>query len=390
MRTRLVLATAAAVLAVASPAASAAEPLYGLGKEIAYAVQLDGEGSYKYEERTGAPESWSGHQSGLNFEYHGTIGDGVVFRNASPLDTTGDDLGDGFAAGGYQATGAGGDGMFCESTNEDPTRGRMRFLDDSDVNGGIVPLDGNLHLWLRPFEQYNVSFTCPEDTHPVVWLVDYTNVQANADGTLPLGKNPFDIEFELPRDIIGMGYVEQVIPTTVREGRACPGWIDDQTIECRLEWHATIKLTKLWERPVEATSSPSPPVPQPPAPPAPAPKPSAPGDPDDDLLLPLVPQGKASMSASKATFSVSCAAGCSGTASLTAAAPGSTARAAAGSGVLARARFAVPKGGTRRVTVKLGARARRAVRKAGGVRIAVRIVSGGRATLTTLKLRLRR
>jgi hypothetical protein len=378
MRTHLVPLAAALALGVsAAPALAAGLP--STGKDIAYAIQLDGEGTYKYSERVDRDDTdWYGHDVNLSFGYHGAISDGVVFRDGSPIDTTGDDLANGFASGGWLDTGSVPALASCASTEEPATHGWMRLLDDVDINGGLEPLDGNLHLWLRPFDKYEVRFDCGGDSNPVVDLVLPSGADENAyddKGNVRFGHNPFDIDFQLPKDIIGMGYIEQLIPATTVVGAACPGWINDMTTECKLEWHATIKLTKLWERAIPRT------------PPQPAP--------DDDLLVPLVPQRKAKLSrdGSRASFSVSCPAGCTGSASLTAG-TGATPRAASAkvktAKPLARVTFKVAKGKTRRVTLRLGRKARRAVRRAGGARVVVRITTGGKRTTKTLTLRLPR
>ncbi|HEU4975914.1 MAG TPA: hypothetical protein VFT50_12545 [Baekduia sp.] len=405
MRTHLIPLAAALVLGASAGPAAAADPLPSAGKDIAYAIQLDGEGTYKYSDHVDqGGTNWYGHDVGLNFEYHGQIGDGVVFRNGSPFDTTADDLPNGFAAGGWQDTGSGPASPMCPSNGEEGVHGWMRLLDDVDINGGLDPLDGNVHLWLRPFERYDVGFTCggENDSHPGVSLVLPSGSDENAfdeHGEIRFGHNPFDIDFQLPRDIIGMGYVEQLIPTTTIVGAACPGWIDDQTTECKLEWHATIKLTKLWEKaaPSSGGSTDAGQQAQQPQPPAPdddllvplVPDKPTPPESDDDLLVPLVPQGKASLSkdGGKASFSVSCSAGCSGTATLTAGTGRGGVRAARAAKALARTRFTVPKGATRRVTLKLGAKARRAVRRAHGARIVVRTTSAGRRSTKTLVVR---
>jgi hypothetical protein len=322
----------------------------------------------------------------------------VVFRNAMPLDTTGDDLADGTATGTYVNTGDGGADPACTvDPGFFPAQGWMRLVDDSDLSD-VMPLDGSVDIWVRPLGRFDVLFDCPADTsHPGVSLVMPTADDAVDDkGNIKMGYNPFDIKFNLPRDVIGMGYVEQLDPAKTIEGVTCPGYIAEQTTNCRLQWSAKVKLTKIWEKPSPSSATPSPgpttqqqqPTPPPPAKP-PATKP--PVVDDDDLLLPLVPANKVSLNAdgSKASFSVSCAAGCSGSASLTAGAGGAHARSAAAANVLARVRFTVAAGATKKVTIKLGAKARRAVRKARGARIAVRTSASGRTSTRTLTVRLR-
>jgi hypothetical protein len=271
----------------------------------------------------------------------------------------------------------------------------MRMLDDADLSN-VMPLDGSMDLWVRPLDRFDVMFACDGDSHPGVSLVmPEFDDDLDAQGTIKMGHAPFDIKFNLPRDLIGMGQIQQLDPAKVIEGVACPGYIADQTTTCRLEWTAKVTLTKLWEKAAPAAT---------PAPETkpPAPKPGPDDDllvplvpqkpiPDEDLLVPLVPQAKASLSAdaSKASFSVSCSGGCQGSASLTAGTgAGSRAVRAAAAKALARARFTVPAGRAKKVTIRLGATARRAVRRAGGARVAVRLTARGHTATRTLKLRL--
>jgi hypothetical protein len=398
---RELIAIAAAALAAAAtsaPAARAAD-VPGMGKDIAYDVNVEGQGKYTYSERIdrGGAGEWDGHDVDLTFTYGGEITDGVVFRNASPLDTTGDDIPQGAATGTYVHTGNGGASPACEvDAGFDPVSGWMRMVDDADLDL-IAPLDGSMDLWIRPLDRFDVLFDCPgEDSHPGVSLVlPALDDDLAADGTIKMGHNPFDIRFNLPKDVVGMGQIQQLDPARVIEGVACPGSIADQTTTCRLEWTAKVTLTKLWEKAAPSSS------------PAPAPQDKAPAGkdddlllplvavdpvPDEDLLVPLVPQGKASLSAdaSKASFSVSCTGGCTGTASLTAGSGAGTRAATAARRPLARARFTVPRTGARKVTIRLGAKARSAVRRAGGARIAVRLTARGHTATRTLTLRLPR
>jgi hypothetical protein len=401
---RGLITTAAALAAVVAgaPAAHGAD-LPGMGKDIAYDVKVEGQGTYTYAERLDRGDGdWDGHDVAMTFNYEGEITDGVVFRNASPLDTTGDDIPQGSAAGTFTLTGSDGAGASCTvDQGSNPIHGWMRMVDDADLTM-VAPLDGSMDLWIRPFDDFNVQFDCPsEDTHPGVGLVKGAiDAELDDQGRVKIGQSPFDIRFNLPRDIVGMGQIQQLDPAKVIEGVACPGYYADQTTTCRLAWTAKVTLTKIWEKAAPSTTSTPPAQGRPPADKHPdddllvplvPPKP----DPDDDLLVPLVPQAKASLSAdaSKASFSVSCRGGCTGTASLTAGTAGARAGAAASRAArkpLARARFTVRAGAARKVTLRLGAKARRAVRRAGGARVVVKLTARGHTTTRTLKLRLPR
>jgi hypothetical protein len=399
---RELIATAAALAAAVTiaPAAQAAD-LYGMGKDIAYDVLVEGQGKYSYSERVDqAGGDWYGHDVELNFTYKGEISDGVVFRNASPLDTTGDDIPDLSATGTYTDTGSGPASAPCPvDTTYHSAGGWMRMLDDADLSN-VMPLDGSMDLWVRPLERFDVMFACEGvDSHPTAGLVmPEFDDDLDDKGNFKIGHNQFDIKYNLPRDLIGMGQIQQLDPSRTVDGAACPGWINDQTTKCHLEWTAKVTLTKLWEKAAPSTTTTPQAQDKPPA--------KNPDDdllvplvpqkpiPDEDLLIPLVPQAKASLSpdASKASFSVSCSGGCSGTASLTAGTGGAKASAAAAKAAkpLASARFTVKSGAAKKVTIKLGATARKAVRRAGGARIVVKLKARGHTATRTLKLRLPR
>jgi hypothetical protein len=401
MRRTIIAATA--IAAALGPAATAHATLPGEGKDIAYDVKVEGSGKYTYSERAGTDDSWSGDDVALRFTYTGEISDGVVFRNAKPLDTTGDDIPTLTADGTYTQTGSGGDTEVCErDTGWTPAGGQMRVADQSD-DDLLVPLDGQTHLWVRPLEHFDVEFVCDGGaSHPGASLVEAPfDDDYDDEGNVKLGHNPFDIDMMLPRDIIGMGVIQQLDPHKEIDGVRCPGYINDQTTACHLEWSAKVTLTKLWEKPIETTTQQTTPAP------APAPRPDTRNpdddllvplgpptprpDPDDDLLVPLGPRPDAKLSAdaSKATFSVGCTAACSGTASLTAA-PGGAGHAAAVARPLARTAFTLRAGKSKTITLKLSRAARRKVRRAGGAKVVVRVRSGRRTATRTLRLRLAR
>src|SRR6478672_9552737 len=100
MNTRVITLAAvlSAVVAAAPPAAATELP--STGKDIAYAVEVDGQGTYHYAEHIdGGGTDWHGSDVNLTFDYQAQMGDGVVFRNGSPFDTTADDIPSGHATG---------------------------------------------------------------------------------------------------------------------------------------------------------------------------------------------------------------------------------------------------------------------------------------------------
>lgn len=357
-------------------------------KDVSYAVHYEGTGKYQKIDREDYPDGdWHEEEINLQFSFTGDIGDGVVFRDGHPFDMSGDDLGNSTVDGSIEFRGANG-ALTCPVEEESWATGWMRLMEDP---AEIVPLDGETHLWLRPFEQFDVSFDCG-GSHPGAMLV-YPDVGEN--GETPAGKHTFDTPFSLPREVFGMGYVEQLIPLQVIEGERCPGTLDLSTTKCRLEWEGKIIFRKIWENDVKSDGSPLGPSvgpgDQPPAlipltPPQPAPKPPAPSALDeDDWLVPLVAQSSAKVDAKGATVTVTCAAGCAGTASVVAS--GTSARAAAVK-PLATARFTAPAGKPTKVRVKLGAKARRKLRRSRRATLRLSFTKPTRRT-QTVRLRVR-
>ena len=378
-------------LAVLAPAADAA-PTY---KDVAYSVVYEGQGTYeRLDQSDMGTEYWSEEEVNLQFTFIGDISDGVVFRDGHPFDTSGDGLGDSTVTGEIAYRGSGG-GLTCPAESEDSwATGWTRLMEAPELDR---PLDGETHLWLRPFEQFDITFDCG-GSHPGVGLVVADGMGENGE-YIP-GEHTFDTPFALPPEVFGMGYIEQIIPPQVLTGEKCPGSLTE-TVECKLEWSGKVTFRKLWEKTVTSDGTYQPPSlppgqehlelvplvqPDPPKPKAPPKPPVA----DDDLeLVPLVEQGSAKVDASgkTATVTVTCTGGCSGTASVIA---GSSGARAAAAKPLASARFRVPAGKRKvRVRVKLGAKARRSLRRARGAKLRLSFVKPTRRT-QTLKLTLPR
>lgn len=73
------------------------------------------------------------------------------------------------------------------------------------------------------------------------------------------GRHTFDLAFSLPRDILGMGYIEQLVGPKRLTGADCPGFLEGETTDCVMEWSGKVELRKLSER---TTGAPAPaPVP---------------------------------------------------------------------------------------------------------------------------------
>ena len=377
-------------LAVLAPPAHAATVTH---KDIAYAVHYEGVGKYyKLDQHDMGTEYWGEEEVNLDFTFSGDINEGVVFRDGHPFDKSGRDLGEDTVTGSIEYRGAGGAGMTCPVDDNVFATGWMRLMEDPSE---VVPLDGETHVWVRPFERFEVNFDCG-GSHPSVDLAEIGEMEEN--GEITAGRHTFDTPFSLPREVFGMGYVEQLIPTQVVTGERCPTRTYD-TVECRVEWSGKVIFRKLWENTVTSedgevlppsTHKGDIPMDIPPLiPPAPKPAPKPPVSDDDLELVPLVQPDSAKLDASgkTATVTVTCGSGCAGTASIIAG--GSGARAAA-SKPLASAKFRVPAGKkAAKVRVKLGAKARKKLRRARSAKLRLAFTKPAKRT-QTLALKLPR
>lgn len=378
-------------LAVLAPPAHAATVTH---KDVAYSVEYSGIGKYdRLDQSDMGTEYWTEDEINLDFMFSGSIDDGVVFRDGHPFDTSGRELGTDTVSGKITYRGAGVGSFDCSVDDNVFATGWMRLMDDPDE---LVPLDGERHMWVRPFERFDVTFDCG-GSHPSIDLAEFGDLDEN--GEVIAGKHTFDTPFSLPPEVFGMGYIEQIIDTRVVTEERCPSRTYD-TVTCRLEWSGKVKFRKLWEKEVKSENgevvppstgpgeAPKAPAPTPPPPPKPAPKPPVA---EDDLeLAPLVEQGSAKLDASgkNATVTVTCGGGCAGTASIIAGGAGG-ARAAA-SRPLASAKFRVPAGRkATKVRVKLGAKARKKLRRARSAKLRLAFTKPSKRT-QTLALRLPR
>lgn len=195
-----------------------------------------------------------------------------------------------------------------------------------------------------------------------------------------LGSGMWDDEFTMPGGSIGQEEVR--IPVSNRvTGPQCPGF-DEETTICELSWEAEVVFRKTgWEDVGDDDDLVVPLGPNPQPAPQPQPQPQ-PVQPAFDTL----PGAKLSTSA--LSVPVSCATGCSGTATVTLA--GGRARAAAATKPLARKAFTLAPGATKTIAITIPKRARKAVRRAGAVKVTLAVTPKGGAKQTkrlTVKLR---
>jgi hypothetical protein len=158
-------------------------------------------------------------------------------------------------------------------------------------------------------------------------------------GGRAMGDGAFDARVEMPHEAIGMGKIIELLEGTA-SGQRCPRWTNASS-SCALRWKATVTFTRTRQQQVAPPPGPDPvkdPIPLPEGPP-----------PLDDVFIPI----KTKLSASGASVTVVCPAGCSGTAK---------ALPLRGSKALARKRFTAPAARPTRVKLRFRAHGRRAVR----------------------------
>jgi hypothetical protein len=325
MRARIsILALSAALLGAGSAHAA---------RDVAYSVSVEAAGSFRYASFEGDSEYFSAEEVDLEFAYEGALGEEVVFRNGHVFEAWGSDLPTITVAGAWTRRSPSGT-VTCADIDEQAAHGWMRIAGRFDRGEDVVPLDGQEHLHLRPFDEFEPSWDCPDD-------MNFSWSLATAE------RNPFDILFELPPEAVGMGYVEQLIPPQVFEGEErCPTGGRTGVTECRLEWSGKVVFRKLWEK----------------------------------ATTPFVSASGARLSprAERVSFELTCVAACSGTATFRI--PG---------GKAARARFEAPAGAMRVISVELGAKARRAARRGRTGKLVVRATADGRSSSRTFTLRKR-
>ena len=368
MLTRILLRLLPAALAAGLLAAAPAQAY----TDVAYSVEYEAGGEFTYADYDGIDDFWVANDIHMYFAYDGRLSGAVVFRDGHLFETWGSELPNSEAAGTWELRSSAGN-QTCEGSDTHPSHGWTRIAPQFDDSEDVIPLDGLEHVYLRPFDEFEPLWSCPDDTNFMWDLVMTGMADGNMyeDGVLAPGANPFDMLFDLPPEAIGMGYVEQLIPTQRFEGEErCPTSANLHVVNCVLEWSGKIKLRKLWERQVAPSSDPVPPSEEP-----------APAEVDRRTA-------RIDAKAGKARFDVSCTAACSGTAALH---PAAAAKASASARrPLAVRRFALPAAGSERVTLRLGRSARRAFQRARFARLVVRTNSAGAPSTTTLRLRVRR
>lgn len=206
-------------------------------KDIAYAVTYEGSGTYQKLDRYDEGDDWAEEEVDVQFQWSGDMGDGVVFRNGHPFETSADDIPSSSVSGTWKNRGSGSGELVCPADEPQPSKGLARFTEPE-----LSPLDGETHVYLRPFDRLEAMFDCG-GSFPGVDL--YSTWGNDADGEVTPGAHSFDYAFSLPQEVFGMGYIEQLIPARTFTGERCPTYYDHATTKCKLEWSGKVVFRKL-------------------------------------------------------------------------------------------------------------------------------------------------
>jgi hypothetical protein len=353
-----ILAGLAAALACAAPAAADIRT---------FKVTAEGSGAYERRDDSRHPTLGLGHEETVSADFSWR----VVFPRVT-FDSMGGLLGSLAPPEGTIRAGGEADFMNHGISGNQPvkTPGSCSATDQTvDARSGSLsaietgPRGGDVgaHLILRPFDEIAFPAEC---TGALVNLprLSVWNGSEPADA--------FDTAFFLPKEATDQGKIIQLLEQTPAQKAAC-ALTQPWTTSCTLDW--TGKLTFDLVDVLKVT-------------------------PDldaGDLFVPVEPQqpqpkrggkgvrvprrGSLAPNGSKASVTVECPAGCTGT--VRAYAAGSRAGRGAAASVLATRRFAAPPGRSAKVTLRFRGAARRAVRRAGGVRL---VVTAGGVTRTAV------
>jgi hypothetical protein len=257
----------------------------------------------------------------------------------------------------------------------------LTFYDDGQIANDDFSSDVSTPLVWRPASRMVVMLAC--DSGQSSWHRQFDLVLPGGEGQKPIGQGPVDLRWDIPYEVLRMDHFEQLVAQEPfqKDLEMCPGYLDDVTVECALEWSGKVIMDRVHGGgggggvPVEDGNGDD--VVVVPPPPGPAPAPPAPPvvtgprttPPVTSSLTPAIGPARLSRDRRRIAFTVSCPTACSGTA---------TAKAAK-----RPQRFALTAGARRTITLTLKKPARRGTRTT--ISVAVTPKAGGAATRKTLK-----
>ena len=347
--TRRVAAALAPALVAGAFVAGPADAASKKPREVRYKLEYSAWGAYAFHEH----RNLGGDTADERYDFEITAAgefDVVTFRNGAPLDVAEADRTEGLVGGEflgwYQFT----DGSSLQATcTASPGLDSAAGLTRLEEIGELARLDGDVEIGLRPFDRLDVSLTCGDRGTAATTLID--------DGKV--GEGPFDLRFTLPRDVIGKGHIEQLVPERTITGAACPGVRQGGEATCTLTWQGRVKLRRIRGRsstPGAGTTG----------------TPTTSGS--TGSVLRGVSAGSVKIAPSGRTMSVkvACRAACTGAIVVE---PG------------AQQPFTLRAGKSRRVVVRLDATTREAIRSNGQATVHIAAVAGGKTETKTLKVK---
>lgn len=350
IRTTPAARAVAAALIVAGLAAAPADAATKKPREVRYKLEYSAWGSYAFHEH----RNLGGETADERYDFEITAaGDFAVvtFRNGAPLDVAEADRTEGLVGGEFLGWYQFADGSSLQaactaSPGLDSAAGMTRL----EEVGELARLDNEVEIGLRPFDRLDVSLTCGDRGTAATTLLN--------DGTV--GEGPFDLRFTMPRDAIGNGYIEQLVPERTITGAACPGLRQGGEATCTLHWQGRVRLRRIKGRSTRTGT---------------ASVPATPGAAGSVLKGVSARSVRVAPSGRTVSVKVACRAACTGAIVVE---PG------------AQQPFTLRSGASRRVVVRLDRTTQQAIRRDGQATVHIAAVAGDKTETKTLKVRASR
>jgi hypothetical protein len=329
-------------------------------RQVSYKVTVDGEGTYSYD----ATHELTHVTHAAHFKWHTEIPI-LLFDGDKPITQSAENVMGATSTGTLLSAHS---TFSAPSSTEDCAPAGVTFANPGRLlpDDGIVP-SPNPTIGIRTVGSILFGTgTCAGGSG------------FSIQGVLVNGSHMFDTFFSVPRDVIGMGRIINLVHEVVTDKRCPYNNLGDSN--CNLTWDASITLDKFYDSGPEGSSGGG----------------SSNGSGGGSGKAPAGKGGKVrpsaaklSLDAAKAILLMTCLADDSCEGIVTATLPRGHRSSAAKARVLARSKFKVAAGTSKRVVVRFSHAARRKIRHAGGVSLRVRTVSAGKAAERVLSLRLK-
>lgn len=258
----------------------------------------------------------------------------------------------------------------------------ISFRGDGQIDNDDFGSDVSTPMVWRPGEHMNVGMACHAPGG--VWHQGWDLTLPGRDTFKPLGQGPIDLRWDVPHEVLWMDHFEQLVQQEPfqKDFEMCPGWYEDKTITCTLQWSGKVVMDRVRDAdvPVDVDDGSDSDVvinvPPPggqtpgPVPPVTGPGPIANPTPPISTPTPKATGARLARDRKHVRFTVSCPGkvACAGTASV--------------KGAKAK-RFTVKAGARKTITLTL----RRAVKRGAKTAVSVALTpKGGKTTKTTLKV----